>query len=264
MMNLTLSCTTLWKKRANKLGLLLLLAMCTEYAASQFSISVDLGRTHYTSNGALSRFNYQNGNGNGREFLQIYQNNLFMGSANLQYKRKQNSLTVGVERNSISFNKQRFDRNGQLTRSFWFSVLSVGVGRSWLLTPPEAAKIELNLNVYGFAILNKTGVEKNSQFYFSPSTYQSNLDDKRESFSISSGNMVGLGLNGKLMIFPKFKNPNISLFAKADVSVTSFFSFIWYWQEDGYPHPSADRLDSHRKSFTLGMAYMLTKAKKTQ
>lgn len=261
-MNLTSSFITFWTRRANSFIFLLFCVYSCNTAVGQLTVSVDLGRNYYTSNGGTSRFNYQGGNASGKNFLRIYQNDLLMGSATLQYEWKKNCFTAGVERNSITFNKQPFQKTGQLIRSFWFSVLTVGVGRTWTITPPEATKIKLSLNAYGFTILNKSGVEKNSFLYFNPPTNLNYEDRKRESFSIRSSPKVGLGINGKLIVYPKLKNRNISIFAKADVSITSFFVFAWNWQEDGYPKPTTDTLDSHRRSLTFGISYMLSKVKK--
>ena len=256
-MNSTLKFIILSIKKANNTLWICTLLLLSNNAICQFSAQINLGKSYYSTNGIFSRFNYQSGNANGKDFLQIYQNNMFAISSKLEYESNKNKISIGIERNSITFNKQPFQRNGQMTRSFWFSVLSIGAGRSWILSQPDSRRIKLNLNLYAFTLLNKESVANNSLLYFNPPSHLTYDDFNRESFSIGDKLNVGCGFDTRIYVYPKLKKQNLSYFIEADVSLTSYFQFAWHWEEPGSTIKSTDRLDVHKRSISIGICYNL-------
>jgi hypothetical protein len=223
----------------------------------QFQFSAEVVKNHYSEKGIFAKRRFLENHPSSSTYLQVFQTNLFNHKGTLSYQNKKYVLFAGIERSSITYNLQRFDGNGQLMRYFSFSTVSLGVGKSWLISKPDANKIIIGINAYGFKMLNKKGVEKNSQFFFSPSTnkYWSVRDKERESFTLRNGRNIGLGMSGDISCNPDLKNNRIMIFARLDYSLTPYFLFTWLWQEDGYPQPVHIGGDSYRRSLSIGLTY---------
>ena len=262
MMNLISNFTISLTRNTNKFFLISILLLMSVPLKSQFDFSVELYKNHYSEYGIFANRRFGENHPEPRTYSQVYQTNLAAHRGTLSFTRKGLLIFSGIERNSITYNLQRFDGNGQLIRYFSFSTLCVGAGKSWILSKPTANKVVLGINAYGSKILNKNGVEKNSMLFFSPSTntYQSVRDKERESFSIRNGRNLSLGMNSYIGWNPALKNSRIMFIFKFDFSISRYFDFNWSWEEDNSILPwSIGGGDVFRRAFSLGLSYRLEK-----